>query len=360
MCGIAGIRRYGDEPINPTQLHLLLTGLESRGNDASGIVLQQEDGSLAVYKDDVPAWSFVSSQEYKLFLEEHLKPSTVAALLHTRYATQGSPKIVKNNHPLFAGVSAVVHNGCLYNDDFLFRELKVKREAETDSDIFRAIVDEFGFTDKGMEVLNRVSGSAAIAVFDPRYPGKMLIARSGSPLTIASDDKFFAFASEKHVLHRAMRPWVHRFGVDFQVQSLQMAFSPFPDDTMWMFGPNGREWHKKFDTLTGVYKKPNYQVNCGYEGRQKKWEREAAKETKTTSEVSEGKRSEGLVIVSQSAPKTTAPVKLLPEHVRCPSCGRHLKLNAEQRRMTIDKLYCPKTSGGCGEYLDAIPQVTVN
>lgn len=357
MCGIAGIRRYGDEPINPTHLHLLLTGLEKRGNDAAGIALQQESGELAVFKDDSPAWNFVSSKEYKQFIQDNLLPSTVAAIVHTRYATQGTPRVNINNHPMHTDCSAVIHNGCLYNDNWLFTELKLKREAETDSDIFRAIVDEFGFTDKAWEALNRVSGSAAIAVLDPRFPGKLLIGRSGSPLTIASDENFFAFASEKHILHRALRPWVQRFGVDFQVQSLQIAFSPFPDDSMWMLGPNGREWHKKFDTLTGQYRKPNYQVNCNYESRQKKWEQSAPKEESKTEE----KRLE-IVVAGQKIEetKTNLPVKLLPETLRCPSCGRKLTLNSEQRRLKIGELYCPKSSGGCGAYLDSPPKETVS
>src|SRR5690348_7450697 len=103
MCGIAGIRRFGSEPITEEQVALLLMAMEHRGNDATGILAQQPDGSVATAKEDVPAWKFCSGATFENFIGEHLKPDTICVLLHTRAATQGSPRDMKNNHPLFNG-----------------------------------------------------------------------------------------------------------------------------------------------------------------------------------------------------------------------------------------------------------------
>ena len=108
-------------------------------------------------------------------LLNNLEPDTVQVLVHTRAATKGSPRQNVNNHPMYAGSAAVVHNGVISNDDELFKTLKLDRKAETDSDILRAIVDEHGITPEGIEVLGKVKGSAAIACLSPDFPNKMLI-----------------------------------------------------------------------------------------------------------------------------------------------------------------------------------------
>ena len=347
MCGISGIRRYGDIPIDPISIQLLLTGMEHRGNDATGIVLQQKDGEIVLCKDNVPAWLFVTGKMYEEFLNEHLNDGTVSVLLHTRAATTGNPIKPENNHPMFYDKCAVIHNGMISNDDTLFRTLELERRAETDSDILRAIVDKWGITKEGVNKLNLVSGSAAIAVVSPDEPGKLLLARSGSPISIGSTPEMFVFASEKNIIHRAMRPWIKRFGIDFQVQSLQMAFSPFPDDTAWLLGPNGLEWHQRFDTLIGQYKTPGYErTYTDYSNRQDKWKADAEWEErrKDAKPIQQGKKLADGSIVVQSEP-------LHPEALQCPKCHLALKLNDEQRRGSLYKLTCPKDSKGCGANL---------
>lgn len=335
------MKRYGDTPITETQIRLLLMGMEHRGIDAAGVCIQKEDGTLFVVKDDTPAWRFCSTQVYEKFMKEHSElqddervlPDTIAVIVHARAATQGSPRKMENNHPLFAGVSATVHNGCISNEDWVYKELKLDRKGEVDSDIFRAIVDKWGITDDAIKQMNKLSGSAAIAVLDPRSPGKLLIARSGSPLVLGSTPDQFCFASEKHILHRAMRPWTKRFGVDFQFQSLQMAFSPFPDDTAWIMGPNGFESHRKFSTLTGMYRTPTYRVNDNYTERQRKWDAPAPSGTTTTTTVA----------------------AVLPEHMTCPNpqCKRLITFTVAQRNSgdPLSHFSCNKDTGGCGTNL---------
>ena len=116
MCGISGIIRYGDEQITEPQIRMFLTGLEHRGNDAAGIAMQRKNGELLILKNDVTPWKFTKSKEYLDFIEENLNENIIQVLLHTRAATKGNPRVASNNHPMFAGKAAVIHNGVIHND----------------------------------------------------------------------------------------------------------------------------------------------------------------------------------------------------------------------------------------------------
>jgi len=277
ICGIAGIVKYGKKPLSEAAISLLLTGNEARGNDASGIALSQEDGSINVFKNDSPAWQFINSDGYKEFIKNHLKPSTWGVIIHTRAATKGSPKDNNNNHPMYAGLSAVVHNGILNNDDYLFGKEKIERKAETDSDILRGFIDKYGITEKCIKEMNALGGSAAGAAFHPHYPRKLLLFRSGNPMILASTEDFFMFSSEKKSLYRALKPFVKRFNMWFHVERPEAAFSPMADDTAWILGDNGQEKHAIFKVLVGQYHEPNRRVYENYKERQEKWNKDKKK-----------------------------------------------------------------------------------
>ena len=347
MCGIAGIRRYGKKPIEETMIRLLLTGLERRGNDASGVALGDEDGQVYLYKDNEPAWNFVSSEGYKKWIDKNLTEKTCQVLVHTRASTKGSPLQAKNNHPMFKDCSMVIHNGKLENDDELFRNLKLERNAETDSDILRAIIDEYGITDEAIDKLDKIRGSAAIAALSPEYPGKMLLGRSGSPLTIGSTPDFLMFASEKHVIHRAMKPIVERFGITFQQTSLDMAFGPYPDHTVWILGPEGLELHKALKTFYGTYRDPVRRVYTDYAQRQKDWQNKGIKEPLKTYPMLYNKPIAEGVLPAKDDKKNEDTV------FECPTCKKPLLLNKRQMEMDLNKLICPKSKGGCGMSLGA-------
>lgn len=282
MCGIGGIVRWGKEPILEETIACLLAGNDHRGNDASGLVIQQVDGSLNILKKDVPAWKLAALDEYDEFIEKYLKPDSTSVLVHARGASQGNPRIYENNHPMHAGKSAIIHNGSIKNDDTLFSSMKLDRKARTDSDIIRAIVDANGLTEKAIKELARMSGSGAIAGVHPEYPGKLLLLRSGNPLTTASNDNFFYFASEKNTLHKACRSFVQRGGMWFQAQRPNVDFGLVADHTAWVIGPRGVEVHKECRICTGQYIEPWRKTYEEYETRQEKWNRQMleAKQTK--------------------------------------------------------------------------------
>jgi predicted glutamine amidotransferase len=331
MCGIAGVVRWGKKPIEEEQLSILLVGNEHRGNDAAGIAIQQANGSIDILKKDCPAWKLVTDDAYETFIKEKLHKDSECVLMHSRGASQGNPRDNNNNHPMSAGKSAVIHNGVVKNDDILFDNLKLERKAKTDSDVFRAIIDKHGITEEAIRVMSRAVGSGAVAAVHPDFPGKLLLVRSGNPLTIASNEDFFYFSSEKDTLHKACRPYINRRGIWFQAQRPNVDFSNMADHSGWILGPNGFESHTECRICTGTYIEPWRKTYEEYETRQAKWD----------------KMGHGAV----------APIRLKPAEDKvkeawCPKC-EHMYV------IPLGDVYanytCPKKKGGCGTTLTFPP-----
>lgn len=352
MCGIGGIIRYSNREnvITEEQIALLLVGNEHRGNDATGMAFQQQDGSIQILKDDEPAWRFVSSKDYKSFIEANLRPDTSAVILHTRGASQGNPRDNENNHPMYAGMSAVIHNGSIKNDTQLFNTLNLKRQAATDTDIIRAIVDEFGLTEKGLKMLDKMSGSMASAAFHPEYPGKVLLMRSGAPMTLASTPEMLVFASEKNTIHKAMRPIIERFGIPFAVHNDQgLAFSPMPDHTAWILGPQGIEQRAAVRTLTGTYVEPYRRVYEEYASRSERFDRQK-QESEQSKTVVNRKNGGKVTTIHPASPSSNAR-----DYAWCVNCKREwtIPVGADGR---IFQCNPANKNPGCGRNLIPMPK----
>ena len=109
--------------------------------------------------------------------------NATTAILHTRWATQGSPTINDNNHPIPRGKIVLTHNGHISNDNELFKQLKVKRHGQVDSEAVAALI---AFTSAPItEVLSRVQGTAALAWIEQGKGNTLHLARvNSSPLWI--------------------------------------------------------------------------------------------------------------------------------------------------------------------------------
>lgn len=246
MCSISGVIRFGTAPIQAEMLTQLMLSMENRGLDAAGVALVN-NGKIEICKMDEPAWRFTSSRMYNTFLEEHLREDTKIALCHTRACTKGDPRDAVNNHPVFAGNCAVVHNGVVRNDDKIFATQKLERKAEVDTDVIRAIVDKYGLTSQAVDKLQELEGSVASIIVSNEEPEKVLLLRYSNPLIVAmsSDDLMF-MASEKHAIHVAARPWVNRRGIWMKPVRAPLDWGTFPDGSAWLLGPEKLEWHRPF------------------------------------------------------------------------------------------------------------------
>ena len=348
MCGIAGLLRMGKQPINPLHLKQLAVRIQHRGMDATGLALQDESGEIFVHKAQKQAWAFVTGDDFKNFINERLTENTVAAILHTRAWTVGPPHVHENNHPMFSGKAAVVHNGFISNHSALFDSMKLERGAETDSDIIRAIIDEHGISHEALKELNRMSGGAAIAALHPEYPGKILLGRSGNPLIVGATEDFFAFASTKDAIYHALRPWVKRFGIAMQLFKTQISYVPMALNTAWFFdNKKGLMWHAPFDVrgYGGAEISRDYRAHENWKNNHSRAEEATKRDTDKKPLVT-------------PPPKKVDTISANPEWVACcnSDCAlnklsehpRLMQLSMTQMYTPLSKMFCTY----CGTWLD--------
>ncbi len=193
MCGIVGY--IGERPAQG----ILLTGLkrlEYRGYDSSGMsVILPAKNTLLTRKSP----GKISALD-KLLKSKPLDGSL--GIAHTRWATHGAPTQA-NAHPHndCDNEIALVHNGIIENYETLKNKLLKEGHlfcSQTDTEVIVHLIEEFykdiPLEDAVCKALKLVTGSFAIAVISKREPGKLIGARSGSPLIvgIGKNENFLA------------------------------------------------------------------------------------------------------------------------------------------------------------------------
>ena len=182
MCGIVGY--VGPEEAGP----ILLQGLkrlEYRGYDSAGIALLNGSGVQVVKRPGK-----LSSLEQAV---QDATPAGNCGIAHTRWATHGAPNEL-NAHPHTSseGDIALVHNGIIENANDIRTQLSAIGyvfTSETDTEAIVHLIDRLWVEGEPLEdvvaaALRRVEGAYGIAVVSSRDPGKLVIARNGSPLLI--------------------------------------------------------------------------------------------------------------------------------------------------------------------------------
>jgi len=205
MCGIVGY--VGNRQAQP----LLLAGLrrmEYRGYDSAGIAVQTED-----HQEVRKAAGKIGTLE-ELVQREPLEGTV--GIGHTRWATHGPPTTI-NAHPHSEGGSRVVlvHNGIIENYETLrtkLRELGHEFVSETDTEVLAHLIDEVfeGNLEQAVAAaLSRVEGTYGIAAMHLDDPGKVVVARNGSPLLVGigedGSDEMFAASDVAAVLAHTRR-----------------------------------------------------------------------------------------------------------------------------------------------------------
>lgn len=192
MCGIVGY--VGNRNCIP----ILIEGLkrlEYRGYDSAGVGFFK-DNKLNYLKQK----GKVSELEK---LVQSRKTLSNVGIGHTRWATHGIPNEI-NAHPHFNASKSVllIHNGIienyqtlkkiLQNDGYIF-------ESETDSEVIVHLIDRFlnkgySFIDSVRLSLIEVEGTYGLAILSEKNPGKIIVAKKGSPLVIGvgSDENIIA------------------------------------------------------------------------------------------------------------------------------------------------------------------------
>ncbi len=122
---------------------------------------------------------------------------------HTRWATHGAPT-ERNAHPHTdcTRTVALVHNGIIENADVLRKRLEQdghRFATETDTETLVHLIEESpGATleERVIAALDHVEGTYGIAVVAESDPGKIVVARRGSPVLLGVGDGEFLVASD--------------------------------------------------------------------------------------------------------------------------------------------------------------------
>jgi glucosamine--fructose-6-phosphate aminotransferase (isomerizing) len=199
MCGIVGYT--GPREAAP----LLLRGLgrlEYRGYDSAGVAIQTGRGVVTRKL----AGRVGALQE----LTERLPVHGTSGIAHTRWATHGAPT-ERNAHPHgdCHGRIALVHNGIIENADALRAALERnghRFSTETDTETLVHLIEEAAgdsLEARVIAALEHVVGTYGLAVISADEPGKVVVARQGSPVLLGvGEDEYFVASDASAILEQ--------------------------------------------------------------------------------------------------------------------------------------------------------------
>ena len=206
MCGIVGA--VAERDVVP----ILIEGLkrlEYRGYDSAGVAAVGADGCIERVRMPGKV-AALEKETNKVNLNAHL------GIAHTRWATHGEP--TKNNaHPHVCRQSvAVVHNGIIENHEELrAAQLKSGYEftSETDTEVIAHQIYEHHIKQKKdlltavKDSIKEFEGAYGLGVVSNNEKGRLIAARSGSPLVIGVGIGEYFIASDV----AALLPVTQRF-----------------------------------------------------------------------------------------------------------------------------------------------------
>ena len=203
MCGI--VAAAADKNIVPVLVEGLKK-LEYRGYDSAGLAVIAGNSIERVRSVGRVAELEAASANTQ----------AITGIAHTRWATHGVPS-ERNAHPHVSGSIAVVHNGIIENYESLRTELTAQGyvfTSDTDTESIAHLVQATLKTEpdllKAVQIAcQRLVGAFAIAVVDHNQPGKVIVAREGSPLLLGVSDTGNYAASDASALLQVTRNMVY-------------------------------------------------------------------------------------------------------------------------------------------------------
>jgi glucosamine--fructose-6-phosphate aminotransferase (isomerizing) len=239
MCGIIGY-------VGPSEAYpILLEGLgrlEYRGYDSAGVATIVDNGKLEIRR----AKGKLENLRHLLAdspLQGHI------GIGHTRWATHGRPS-EENAHPHKAGPVAVIHNGIVENFIELRTELLArghKIRSETDTELISHLIEEKlkggrGLTDAVREAVLRLRGSFSIVVLSETEPGKLVAAKTATPLVLGlGDGENFVASDIPAILEHTRRALVLEDGELAELTAGAVRLMKF-DGTAVTRAPRQVEW----------------------------------------------------------------------------------------------------------------------
>ena len=207
MCGI--VAAVADRNVVPVLLEGLRK-LEYRGYDSAGLAVLDGTPGILQRLRAVGRVAELAAQAEAGAATGH------TGIAHTRWATHGVP-CERNAHPHISGGLAVVHNGIIENHEALREALKTDGyifTSDTDTEVIAHLVEKKQKTipdlfDAVRAALGDLQGAYALAVMRENEPGRIIVAREGSPLLLGiAEDGTYA-ASDASALLQVTRNMVY-------------------------------------------------------------------------------------------------------------------------------------------------------
>ncbi|VBB44081.1 Glutamine--fructose-6-phosphate aminotransferase (isomerizing) [uncultured Desulfatiglans sp.] len=185
-----------------------LKQLEYRGYDSAGIAVQHGN-QIACHR----AVGKIVELEKKL---AGLDVTGESGIAHTRWATHGAPT-EENAHPHRdeKGNVFVIHNGIIENYHTLRKRLQqegVHFRSETDTEVLAHLIAHYydgSLSEAVRKTMGQVEGTFGIAVIHRNEPGRIVVARRGSPLIIGLSDGSRFAASDVSAMVRYTNQVIH-------------------------------------------------------------------------------------------------------------------------------------------------------
>lgn len=264
MCGIIGFikikgrqvenKEEDDKYVKFATFDLLMRSV-SRGSDATGVSFINSEGKLIHFKRDIESTNPEFLEKVEELLDTHGVPEVMT--MHTRAHTQGSPTNNDNNHPVIShdGKISVVHNGMIYNDYLIRKELpkEFRCKAEVDSEVIVRLIeskfakkekkDDESWIESIRESTKEMAGGFACAVLNEEFPTTLTLFRHGNPIVLCGDLKhqILWFASTEGILSgiSGLRQLIWKiFGVN---NTKDFYISDLPDNKMIVISQHDAE-----------------------------------------------------------------------------------------------------------------------
>jgi hypothetical protein len=168
-----------------------------RGDDSTGVIAVETDTTFHIMKEAVEAAWFVPQMQHGR-LGKDLWTSGKALIGHNRKGTVGKIKD-DTAHPFVVNDEfAMVHNGTLYQHDKL---AKTEVDSEALAIVLAKALEKEDYKEALEELLPKVNGAYAVAMYDQRHHKVRLLRNKERPLAIVETTNAWYFASEGLMLH---------------------------------------------------------------------------------------------------------------------------------------------------------------
>lgn len=231
MCGIAGW--ITEDGLSPEQKKAvfevgseIFKATQSRGTDAAGFSYTNRFGELVTVKGPITSESMIKEPKFLKLAEAEHFPSSI--IMHCRQMTKGDPIKNENNHPLVVGKEiALVHNGCISNDDELRKKYELKSKGEVDSEAIPLMIkmrlDELVKNTSEIDSMKiskainlatqELTGGFACAMIDKFTPNALYLFNNRNPIVLAYSEELrtFFFASTDMILGSGFNVLPHSY-----------------------------------------------------------------------------------------------------------------------------------------------------